>query len=171
MARTPKGGTAQSWLAAVFMAACALGVTVVPCHAVYPDEILADAALEKRARALSSELRCLVCQNQSIDDSDAPLAKDLRVLVRERLVKGDSDEAVRAYIVDRYGDFVLLKPPFNAMTLVLWIAPLLMLGGAVWLARRLFAAPRPSNADAPLSADEKAALERVLSRTDLNGSS
>jgi cytochrome c-type biogenesis protein CcmH len=103
----------------------------VPALAVQPDEILKDPALESRARALSQELRCMVCQNQSIDDSDAPLAKDLRVLVRERLSAGDSDNQVIDFLVARYGEFVLLKPRVTAHTLLLWLAPFaaLLIGG------------------------------------------
>jgi cytochrome c-type biogenesis protein CcmH len=100
-----------------------------PAQAVEPGEILPDAAMEARARAISAELRCLVCQNQSIDDSNAPLAKDLRVLVREQLKAGKSDQSVMDYIVARYGDFVLLRPPVNSHTLLLWLAPLLCLAG------------------------------------------
>ena len=100
--------------------------------AVNPDEVLKDPALEARARALSAELRCLVCQNQSIDDSDAPLAKDLRVLLRERLQAGDSDDQIMKYLVDRYGEFVLLRPSFGTHTLLLWGLPfVLLLGGAL----------------------------------------
>jgi cytochrome c-type biogenesis protein CcmH len=99
-----------------------------PVHAVQPDEVLADAALEARARALSQGLRCLVCQNQSIDDSDAGLARDLRLLLRERLKAGDTDAAAVDYIVARYGTYVLLNPPVQTSTLVLWLAPLLLLG-------------------------------------------
>ena len=88
-----------------------------------PDEILPDPAMEARARALSAELRCLVCQNQSIDDSNAPLARDLRLLVRERLKAGDSDAGVKSFVVARYGEFVLLRPPFGTSTLILWLAP------------------------------------------------
>jgi cytochrome c-type biogenesis protein CcmH len=104
--------------------------------AVMPDEVLADPALEARARALSQDLRCLVCQNQSIDDSAAPLARDLRVLVRERLAAGDSDDQVIAYLSQRYGSYVLLKPPLNAETLPLWIGPgvILVLAGGVFAA-------------------------------------
>ncbi|MDE2382988.1 MAG: cytochrome c-type biogenesis protein CcmH [Alphaproteobacteria bacterium] len=99
-------------------------------HAVMPDEMLADPALEARAREISQNLRCLVCQNQSIDDSNASLAKDLRVIVRERLTAGDSNEQVMAYVVKRYGNYVLLKPPFQADTALLWLLPfLLMLAG------------------------------------------
>jgi cytochrome c-type biogenesis protein CcmH len=95
--------------------------------AVLPEEVLKDAALESRARAISQDLRCLVCQNQSIDDSNAPLAKDLRVIVRERLTAGDNDAQVFEYVVSRYGNYVLLKPPFNPDTYLLWLAPFLML--------------------------------------------
>ena len=96
-------------------------------RAVQPDEVLPDANMEARARLLSAELRCLVCQNQSIDDSNAPLARDLRLLVRERLKSGDSDDAVRKFVVARYGEFVLLRPPFSTSTLLLWLGPPLML--------------------------------------------
>jgi cytochrome c-type biogenesis protein CcmH len=137
--------------------------------AVQPDEVLPDAALEARARALSADLRCLVCQNQSIDDSNAPLARDLRLLVRERLTAGDNDKAVMDYIVERYGDFVLLKPPFKITTLLLWIAmPLFLLSG-VWLARRTFRSagdPDGATAGRPLSASEKAELEKILRNRD-----
>jgi cytochrome c-type biogenesis protein CcmH len=107
--------------------------------AVEPDEVLPDAALEQRARELSRGLRCLVCQNQSIDDSNAPLARDLRLLVRERLVEGDSDQAVLDYVVARYGRYVLMRPPFDAATALLWLAPMgVILGGgafAMWAIR------------------------------------
>lgn len=131
-------------------------------HAVQPDEILADAGLEARARALSAELRCMVCQNESIDDSHADLARDLRLLVRERLKAGDSDDQVRAYLVQRYGKFILLKPPLELSTLLLWSAPALVLllgGGAIALAllrRTRLAAVRA------LSESEKAKLESLL---------
>jgi len=110
-------------------------MATTPLLAVEPDEILKDRQLEERARALSSELRCLVCQNQSIDDSHAPLARDLRVLVRQKLVSGESDDAIRTFLVERYGDFILLKPRFAADTVILWIGPfaLLVLGGLVLL--------------------------------------
>ena len=105
-----------------------------PAQAVQPDEVLNDAVLETRARNLSRELRCMVCQNQSIDDSEAPLARDLRLLVRERLTKGDSDQQVLDFLVARYGEFVLLKPPFEKHTLVLWgLPPLVLVGGLLWL--------------------------------------
>ena len=118
--------------------------------AVQPDEILKDSALEARARSLSSELRCMVCQNQSIDDSEAPLAKDLRMLVRERLTKGDSDRQVLDFLVARYGAFVLLKPPLELHTLLLWGAPpVALLAG---LAALLVMARRRQNANSPAPA-------------------
>ncbi len=137
-----------------------------PALAIGADELLDDPVLEARARALSKGLRCLVCQNQSIDDSNAPLARDLRRLVRERLVAGDSDEAIETYLVSRYGDFVLLKPPFKAKTFALWFGPLAILllagaGAAVYL-RRQAAAPQVV---APLSADERRRLDELLDDT------
>jgi cytochrome c-type biogenesis protein CcmH len=133
-----------------------------PAAAVEPDEVLSDPALEARARALSRELRCMVCQNQSIDDSDAPLARDLRLLVRERLQAGDSDKGVLDFLVARYGEFVLLKPRLAWHTAALWAAPLavLLAGiGAIVLALRR----RQTLAveSAPLSADEQGRLERI----------
>jgi len=98
-----------------------------PALAIQPDEILPDSGLETRAGHISKDLRCVVCQNQSIDDSDAPLARDLRILVRERLVAGDSDQEVIDYVVSRYGDFVLLRPPVKGVTAVLWAGPLVFL--------------------------------------------
>ena len=129
--------------------------------AVEPSEMLKDPALEARARSISRELRCLVCQNQSIDDSNADLAHDLRVIVRERLAAGDSDEQVKAYLVARYGDFVLLDPPFKTKTLLLWLGPaiLLLLGaGGIYalLRRRPAAAP-----EAPLSEAERRRLAEL----------
>ncbi len=131
--------------------------------AVQPDEILPQPALEQRAREISGGLRCLVCQNQSIDDSDAPLARDLRILVRERLVAGDSDRAVRDFVVARYGDFVLLSPPFTLRTLALWLAPFLILAlGLAFLWRRGRAMRAVTSPAAPLSQDERERLERLL---------
>lgn len=139
-----------------------LAAGTLPAVAVTPDEILDDPALEARARALSAQLRCMVCQNQSIDDSNAELAKDLRLLVRERLVDGDSDDAVIDYVVSRYGEFVLLKPRFEAKTLMLWGTPaLLLLAGAIAMllaARRRTGVPTGT----PLSAEETAALDKIL---------
>ena len=134
--------------------------------AVQPDEILPDPALESRARALSAELRCVVCQNQSIDDSNAPLARDLRLLVRERLIAGDSDAQVKAFVVERYGTFVLLKPPFDGRTLLLWLTPLIILIGATVLIGRYVM--RARNADsapvavAGLTRDEEERLNALL---------
>jgi cytochrome c-type biogenesis protein CcmH len=136
-----------------------------PAVAVEPDEMLKDPALEARARALSQELRCLVCQNQSIDDSNAALAKDLRVLVRERLSAGDSDQSVLAFVEARYGEFVLLRPKLNAHTLLLWLAPLLVLAGiAVGVFRRLRARAAAAPASAPLTRAEQQRLEELLRR-------
>ncbi len=134
-------------------------------HAVQPDEILSDPRLESRAREISGGLRCLVCQNQSIDDSDAPLARDLRILVRERLQTGDSNEAVRDYIVARYGEFVLLKPPFGTHTLLLWLAPLFVLVMAVVMARRTMGRRSPGAAavaEQGLNAEERQRLDKIL---------
>ena len=127
-----------------------------------PDERLDDPALEERARGLSKELRCVVCQNQSIDDSNAPLARDLRVLVRERIRAGDSDDEVLSYVTARYGDFVLLKPPVRSSTWVLWYGPLIVvlaggLGIALWMRRQ-----RRMRIVEPLSAEERAEVARLL---------
>jgi cytochrome c-type biogenesis protein CcmH len=140
----------------------ALSLTA-PALAVQPDEILKDGKLEARARALSQELRCMVCQNQSIDDSDAPLAKDLRVLVRERLTAGDSDSQVIDFLVTRYGEFVLLRPRMTAHTLLLWTAPfvILVVGAIAFLAaRRRSAAAGPEQ----LTADEEARINALLDK-------
>ena len=131
--------------------------------AVEPDEILPDGALEARARAISSGLRCLVCQNQSIDDSNAPLARDLRLLVRERLKAGDSDAQVMRFVEDRYGEFVLLRPEFNAHTVLLWLAPLIVLLGAIWIGLRALARRAPQTAGASsLTPDEEEKLRSLL---------
>ncbi len=133
-------------------------------RAVQPDEILPNPALEQRARAISGGLRCLVCQNQSIDDSDAPLARDLRILVRERLAAGDDDKAVVDFVVARYGDFVLLRPPFNARTLLLWGAPfLVLLAGAAFVWRRGRQRAAEDNvALAPLTEEERSRVDKLL---------
>jgi cytochrome c-type biogenesis protein CcmH len=129
--------------------------------AVTPDEQLQDPKLEARARALSQELRCLVCQNQSIDDSAAPLAHDLRVILRERLAAGDSDEQAKAYLVRRYGDFVLLRPPFQADTWALWLGPpAVLLLGAAGVA--LYMRGRSRTPEPPLSAADEAAAARLM---------
>jgi cytochrome c-type biogenesis protein CcmH len=140
-------------------------------EAVQPDEVLADKALEGRARALSKELRCMVCQNQSIDDSDAPLARDLRVLVRERLQAGDSDRQVVDFLVERYGEFVLLKPRFSLHTALLWLGPaaVLVIGafGLFLFARRQRPATgSASAAAATLTPAEQARLSEILGRRD-----
>lgn len=139
-----------------------LFVAVTPSVAVNPDEVLADTALELRAREISAELRCLVCQNQSIDDSDADLARDLRLLVRERLTEGDSNEAVMDYVVSRYGEFVLLKPRMSIRTILLWATPFLMLAlgiaAMVVAARARKAQPVTGN----LTTDEEAEIARLL---------
>jgi cytochrome c-type biogenesis protein CcmH len=137
-----------------------------PALAVQPDEVLKDAGLERRARALSAELRCLVCQNQSIDDSDAPLAKDLRVIVRERLVAGDSDGQIRDFLVARYGAFVMLRPPVTMQTILLWASPFAALaagGLVVWRLRRRAAAAAATPV-AGLTDEEQARIERLLDR-------
>jgi cytochrome c-type biogenesis protein CcmH len=140
----------------------ALGLMLAPAAAlaVNPGEMLADPALEARAEAIGLTLRCLVCQNESIEASDADLAHDLRVLVRERVKAGDSDDAVKQYIVARYGEFVLLEPVFAPHTLVLWLAaPMLILaGGGVLLVRAL---RRRGSKPAPMTAEEAEALERL----------
>ena len=152
-----KGG-AMSWLLAwtVFFAFACL-----PARAVEPGEMLANPALESRARDISSGLRCLVCQNQSIDDSEAPLAHDLRVLVRERISAGDSDTQVRDYLVARYGPYILLKPPVSLATILLWLTPAICLvlgGGAILVSMRRRRAPA---GERTLDADEAAALRRL----------
>ena len=149
-------------LAAILVLGCL--AASAPAGAVEPDEVLADPGLEARARAISKELRCLVCQNQSIDDSGAPLARDLRLLVRERLKAGASDDEVIDHVVARYGDFVLLRPPFKASTLALWTGPWIALAaGIAWIAVRRRRARREGAAEPePLSAEERRRLEAVL---------
>lgn len=130
-------------------------------QAVEPGEKLADPALEARARAIASELRCLVCQNQSIDDSDAPLARDLRLLLREQLKKGASDGEAKQFLVARYGDFVLLRPPLKPTTLALWGAPLVALGVGGLVLASAYRRRRTAVAPAMLSAAEKEKLRRL----------
>ena len=139
----------------------------MPALAVQPDEVLSDAKLEARARTLSRELRCMVCQNQSIDDSDAPLARDLRILVRERLKAGDTDAQVIDFLVARYGEFVLLRPRLSRHTWVLWLGPpILLIGGALALLILARRKGRPMPADSGASADlteaERARLADLL---------
>jgi cytochrome c-type biogenesis protein CcmH len=138
-------------------------------RAVQPDEIMSDPAKELRARDLSRELRCMVCQNQSIDDSDAPLARDLRLLVRERIASGDSDSQVIDFLVARYGEFVLLKPRLKPHTLLLWLLPPLALaagGFALWANSRRRAKSAPAEDDPlfKLTAEEEARLSALISR-------
>lgn len=150
---------------AVLTSLALLSLLALPsaAHAVQPDEVMADPKLEARARDISAGLRCLVCQNQSIDDSDAPLARDLRLIVRERLRQGDDDKAVVDYVVRRYGEFVLLRPVLAWHTALLWLTPplVLALGGlGLWLRTRR---RRPSP-PAALSAAEEAALSDLMKR-------
>jgi cytochrome c-type biogenesis protein CcmH len=146
-----------------FAALAAFLIAISPLHAVEPGEMLKDPALEARARRLSQELRCVVCQNQSIDDSNAPLAHDLRVIVRERLAAGETDAQVLAFVEARYGEFVLLRPRFKPQTLLLWSTPLLLLAGAaayLLRARRRLAPERPE--PPPLSPEEQRRLDELL---------
>lgn len=142
-----------------------------PVAAVLPDEMLQDPAQEARARALSKDLRCVVCQNQSIDDSDAPLARDLRLLVREQIALGKSDADVRDYVVERYGNFVLLKPPLEGDTLLLWAGPfaVLLLGGLglfLWRRRSPALGSGATPDAAPLTEAERAELDRLAGPQD-----
>ncbi|HEX3861839.1 MAG TPA: cytochrome c-type biogenesis protein [Stellaceae bacterium] len=147
------------WLGVSF--AVFLCLAMSPARAVLPNEMLSDPVLEARAREVGKELRCLVCRNQSIDDSDADLAHDLRVLVRQRITAGDSNEQAVAYIRARYGDFVLLRPPLDTATLLLWGGPaLLLILGGLLLVR--FYRGAPAAAPAPLSPEENRRLSAVL---------
>ena len=135
-----------------------------PVQAVQPDEVLADPVLEARAREISKEIRCLVCRNESIDDSSAGLARDLRLLVRERIVAGDSDAQVKLYLVERFGEFVLLNPPFNLGNLVIWLAgPVILVLGAMGAAVYMRGQRKePAVPESPLTPEEKAEVERLL---------
>ena len=149
--------TLQALLAAAVLA------TAEPALAVKPDEMLADPALEARARDISEELRCLVCRNEAIDDSNAPLARDLRLLVRERLEAGDSDAEVKAYLVERYGEFILLKPAFSAANAALWLAgPVLFLLGGIGALAYLRRRSPEAAGERALSPEERAELDRIL---------
>jgi cytochrome c-type biogenesis protein CcmH len=157
--------------------ACLFAVSVmVGCstaYAVQPDEIMSDPAKELRARDLSRELRCMVCQNQSIDDSEAPLARDLRLLVRERIAAGDSDAQVLDFLVARYGEFVLLKPRVEPHTLLLWLLPPLALAGgglALWIngRRRSRSAMAMDGSTVKLTADEEARLQKLMAEEPLS---
>lgn len=156
-----------------FFAFVMILMCAVNAHAVQPDEVMKDPAQEARARALSREYRCMVCQNQSIDDSDAPLARDLRLLVRERIAAGDSDTQVTNFLVARYGEFVLLKPRLGRDTLLLWLVPPLVFGGgalALWLHLRRRGRVGTDEI-ASLSVDEKAKLKKLLAADPPAGSS
>ncbi|MCE9522237.1 MAG: cytochrome c-type biogenesis protein CcmH [Alphaproteobacteria bacterium] len=158
VAFSPAGRRASAlwWVAALLF-------SVASAYAVEPDEMLKDPVLEARARAVTRELRCVVCQNQSVDDSDAPLARDIRVLVRERIQMGDSDAAARDFIVARYGAYVLLRPPLQGDTLVLWFGPGLFLVGGLVLAWFYVARlNRAGAAPAALSASEEDAVRRRI---------
>ena len=150
------------WIPLVVALLC---LWVIPAAAVQPDEILSDSQLEARARTLTKELRCMVCQNQSIDDSDAPLARDLRLLVRERLQAGDSNQEVIDFLVARYGEFVLLRPRFSAHTAILWLTPIgiLLIGvfAFVLLARK------PAKPDTNLTPHEETRLSEILRRDEI----
>jgi cytochrome c-type biogenesis protein CcmH len=153
----------------ILPALLAVALTLMPSvtRAVQPDEIMADAAQEARARNLSRELRCMVCQNQSIDDSDAPLARDLRLLVRERIAAGNTDQQVMDFLVARYGKFVLLKPRVEGQTLILWlIPPLVLFGGgiALWFGnrRRRQRAAREQGASFQLTPEEEIRLAKLI---------
>ncbi len=147
------------WTAALL----ALLIALAPADAVEPGEMLKDMALEARARRLSQELRCVVCQNQSIDDSNASLAHDLRVLVRERLLAGDSDAEVLAFVEARYGSFVLLRPRLTPQTVFLWLTPLLLLVGAAAYLVRIRRRPAAASAEtAPLSPEEQRRLAELM---------
>jgi cytochrome c-type biogenesis protein CcmH len=143
-----------------------MAIGASPLRAVLPDEVMSDPAREARARALSQELRCMVCQNQSIDDSEAPLARDLRLLVRERIASGDSDAQVIDFLVARYGEFVLLRPRFERQTLLLWLVPPLVLFGGglmLWLlARRRKTEPGEVPATEALTSEEQARLQLLM---------
>ena len=152
----------------LFMAVLAVPILNTPVFAVEPSEMLKDPVLEKRARVISKGLRCLVCQNQSIDDSNAGLAKDLRILVRKRLTAGDSNEQVVAFVVDRYGDYVLLEPPVKTTTILLWLSPFLIVILALTLGIKFYKR-RPltaSNDTAAykLSQQEEEHLQQALTR-------
>jgi cytochrome c-type biogenesis protein CcmH len=158
-------------LRCLLLLAALLGLWIAPglrehAWAIQPGEMLADPTLEARARAVGKELRCPVCQNQSIDDSDADLAHDLRVLVRQRIMAGDTDAKAKRYIVDRYGDYVLLKPPLKMETILLWIGPLALFLCAIGLATAFYRRRRMSIAAAPLSAEESRRVTQLAPESE-----
>jgi cytochrome c-type biogenesis protein CcmH len=151
------------------MAALGLAALAGPSYAVRPDEMLSDPVLEARAEAVSREIRCVVCQSQSVDESDADVAHDIRVLIREQIKAGASDADVKAFLVARYGDFVLLQPPFKAKTLLIWIGPFALLAGA-GIGVCLFLRRGTQREAAPLNATEQARLDKFLkSHDDVGG--
>ena len=140
-----------------------VALTLSAAHAVQPDEVMADPTKEARARELSRELRCMVCQNQSIDDSEAPLARDLRLLVRERIAAGDSNSQVIDFLVARYGEFVLLRPRVERETLLLWgVTPLVLIVGGLALLLQARRRTTLANAQPPLTPDEEKQLSRLM---------
>ena len=147
--------------------AAILGLCLVFSASAYgvavDEKPLADPAMEATARALMKEIRCLVCQNQSIEDSNADLAKDIRILVRERIAAGDTPETIRAFLVDRYGDWVLLEPPLNHMTFFLWVSPFLIL---LLVAVGMVASRKNQKASEPLNRAEKARLKRLMKKAE-----
>ena len=150
-------------LALLLMVAClSLGLPSGPAQAVQPDEVLDDPRLEARARAISAELRCMVCRNEAIDESNAPLARDLRLLVRERILMGDSDVEVKSFVVDRYGEFVLMRPVMSGANLVLWLSGPAMLIMALALGAGFLRRRRSGAAPVPLSPEEEARLRTLL---------
>lgn len=148
----------RAWIAA-FAAALLFAGAISVVRAVEPSEILENPVLEQRARAISKRLRCLVCQNQSIDESDAELARDLRIIVRERLVAGESDDRVIGFVVARYGDWVLLKPPFKPSTWALWLGPIGIAGAAGLMYWGFFRRQRPLAEGAALAGVDRTSLE------------
>jgi cytochrome c-type biogenesis protein CcmH len=146
----------------LLLALLTLLMLALPAAAVDPSEVLDDPALEARARAISAHLRCLVCQNQSIDDSNADLARELRVIVRERLVAGDTDEQVMQYLVDRYGEYVLLQPVIAPHTVLLWsAAPIVLVIGGIAMVLAVRRKRQATAAIAPLTAEEQRALDEL----------
>lgn len=160
---------AQAIKVGVLTLAMMMAMATAPVGAYEPSEILSDPVLESRARALSAELRCMVCQNQSINDSNAPLAKDLRILVRDRLLQGDTDEEVMEYVVDRYGEYVLLRPRVAPHTYLLWFGPFIVLLLAGGLAVRYFMTRRADSLaeeGTPLSDEERVRVAQLLGKPD-----
>ncbi len=150
-------------MARLFAALLILVALIAPAEAVQPDEMLKDPVLEARARHLSEGLRCLVCQNESIDDSNAPLARDLRLLIREHIKAGDTDSQIITFLVGRYGEFVLLKPRFDARNLILWLGPFAILLAGIVIAWSKRSRPAtPAAVEQALSAEEKARLARLM---------